>query len=1411
MIMTLKTKNLRWGNVRAVLISLLMAVMLACSLLAFIKPTSKTTSVNAKEIFTFGTTVDCQKNVAVDGVLPGTTGYKFSTSENETSILLADKMSGDFDISFVPISSQRGINDFERFYFLFSEEGTRLSFRVDFSPLSNGVLMKLTLSNNSTISKEIITEGSFSNLSNKPIKFSFDPDTMVIKTATGTVLADLQDPDTLATFNTVSAFEPFTEYSVEMRMADIKTGKKAQVVIFNIAGQSLAGQVLTDTANPVIVGAPVFDNAIVNQAYKLDTSIRTFDVIDGYKDTFNGRIEVLDYNNNPVQIVNNAFTPTSAQKYKISYIPVDLAGNEGDAYETSVIAFDAHPEIEFDYEFTSTDITIGKGAIINFPGVEAKSDLMVNSIPVVAKLTLNGEVVPAKQIDDVKDGFSYEFTRTGTYTLEYSAKDSANGEKKDSFTITVTNDKIFENFDLDTEYKKGANIDLTSVVVRGEENFASIFAVYPDGRTYKDFETLVLDIEGEYVITATAKTDGGATISETRYLNVKTDNAYLWEAVEGLTVTSNVTAPSYADYPYNGTKLTATRPLKTEYANVINLKDNTKDDLLFEAFVSPTEAGIKEINKIDFKFTDLYDEDNYIIVRLQWGVWEYYSEKTSVLSVRNEDYEFGLGEANPEFNNAHNIYYKYLLNSSLFGKVANANASYPSQKVSFYFDYETGKLYATPASTTDKTIKALIGDFTDTRFNYVGDNPFTGFTTGECKLTVGFSSLQAISANLMVLNIDGQSMSGQYNEDTTAPSVFVDFQGNQESNLPKAKVGEYFNIFGACARDITGGLINNVLTKVYKQVGDDEWVEIAKETTRFMPDAIGQYKIVYTATDTVGNVGTKEVIVEATDVIQDKVYIFSNQNPTNVIVGHEAKIYSGKMMGGSGALTEIMKLTLNGQEIAVDKYNCFTPTKAGTYVIEVQVKDYIGVSEVFRHNITATYADDAVLDEVTVPSAIRAGAAYELPKFTATAYSDAGATPVKVDTYIDGVLQTGTTYTPESAGQIILTAKHGEYELASYTIAVNKYDESVNKYISQFFYSNQPMEATTNGIVLKASEDAFIDVTEKISVDFIRTSFSVLDGDYAESFDYVITDSVDPTVKVTIRITRSTDKTSFMTLCGKQAEISGAFSPSGVRIDSELVYDNAKNNFTFAGISIGSITKLDNGKDFEGFPSGEVYIAMKVNGVEQPDDVASQKPVQLIIKNIAGQVITSTLKYDRGKPMIKILGENSRIEINEKIKVFPIVYYDFLSDIVSATVQVTAPGGTVLITGKPADQLYEVQATTFGTYTIIYDVRDSSGQFRQTRVAVQVANRQPPVITVDGTIPEAVKVGTEISIPSATVSASTQKYEFKIFTLSPWDEYLVNTTGKVKFDKVGTWYINYYAQDSGGVVSLKMFKVVVVA
>ena len=109
----------------------------------------------------------------------------------------------------------------------------------------------------------------------------------------------------------------------------------------------------------------------------------------------------------------------------------------------------------------------------------------------------------------------------------------------------------------------------------------------------------------------------------------------------------------YIEESRNGVLVQSKNAKRVYYEKAIDISDNTKDDLLFELQITPSESGTMELQQFLIRFEDWSDPDNYFeisLVNYPWGqsangivsvktdtVSQYRSTSYKVASIKDED------------------------------------------------------------------------------------------------------------------------------------------------------------------------------------------------------------------------------------------------------------------------------------------------------------------------------------------------------------------------------------------------------------------------------------------------------------------------------------------------------------------------------------------------------------------------------------------------------------------------------------------------------------------------------------------------------------------------------------------------------------------------------------------------------
>ena len=170
--------------------------------------------------------------------------------------------------------------------------------------------------------------------------------------------------------------------------------------------------------------------------------------------------------------------------------------------------------------------------------------------------------------------------------------------------------------------------------------------------------------------------------------------------------------------------------------------------------------------------------------------------------------------------------------------------------------------------------------------------------------------------------------------------------------------------------------------------------------------------------------------------------------------------------------------------------------------------------------------------------------------------------------------------------------------------------------------------------------------------------------------------------------------------------------------------------------------------------------------------------------NIAVQVIREVIVEDTVPPVITLIGSDPvTVEVNMS-------YTD-----AGATANDNYDGNIT----SSISTLNPVDITTVGSYTVTYDVIDSSGNVAiQVTRTVNVVDTTPPVITLIGSNPETVEVNTSYVDAGATATDNNDgNLTSSIVTVDPVD-----------ITTVGSYTVTYDVTDSNGNVAAQATRTV---
>ncbi len=1297
-------------------------------------------------------------------------GISIKTNKN-AGFSFSNNLYKEFDFEFRVVANQTGVADFSEIKFTFTETTTLRTFSVSFLAdfaFDGGNKPAVKVAIPQRTDRSVVKEATFSfdNQKDSTCRLSFDAREMVVYSYIGnakTAIMDLRDSSLFVRFyNSHAIYEYFNEYSVDAEF--IGVNGNAEILALKYNGQSLGGKPLVNTASSVICKFNNFINGVKNTEYTVPLDVLTYDVIDGFSDVFSGDIAVTSPSGEAVPLIDGKFIPDENGLYKITYTPVDSNGLHGVSESLFINVFSNSPEITLNYDFELFDgMEIGVGSDLLLPYATASSQL---NCDFAVDAFINGE-----KINIEKNGYSHTFDREGQTTVTYKAVDEYGNEISEDFTFNVTTSKPkFTVGEFDRVRVLGETFALPVANVGTETVNATL--VYPDGKTVRN-EVAVLDEQGDYALIY--EYDG----SEYEIgLHVKSVGSGLWVSDGSVSFEDNRSAPAYADDNYRGLAVAAhENETKIRYGKLINLTDNTLNDLLLELFIMPKEQDSYEFSVLDIVLTDSVNAEEQVTVRL---------ERITISDLYHYVcYASVCGNNNNEFSN------KKTIMTSFYGKFQN---NHPSQSVKIYYDNTTDRVYLSQIESAG-TLKGLLADLKDP--NTVGiNNVFNGFSSGMVTMEIVFYKLSAESANLMIISVDGQSMIPAENVDNVAPSIIVDYEGYSENEIPYGVVNNRYKIFDFSTSDILG-FVKETNVRVYKKTGNKK-VELKITDGAFLPTESGIYLIEYSAVDNSGNESAKtiSVIILNPNEIAELEYEFG-EFESSLQVGKEIVIPNGNVNG----LTE--KGTLTKEVLFNDKKvdligNSFLPVAAGVYKVRITLAEY-AYSKAFEKELAVSVSEVPIISLVNIPKVMVVGDRLDLSGISAVDYSSGQAVDKNFTISIDGTPLNDNYFVPTFEGLKNLTITvQGDNGNAVYSTDIRVVNPTTGEnFVENYFYTENVETALQHLSISFASQgDSNVSFVRKIDAENVLISFSLprVNAGFT-SLSVYLTDSVNLKEQIKFEVSKNSDGKTVFAINGKRNVLSvNAFSETS---ELQFIYSNKTKSFVDAkGNLLGAAYYTENGNDFNGFTSGAYYLRFEYKGAT------------LNVVKIANQMFGSMIFSDTTGPNIFFNDIEGEVLFGSKITLQPAIAFDVLGRVVETRVEVISPDGETVLSENDFSKEIEFTVTEYGSYVVAYIAKDSSNKTVRTEIDFNVYDRTKPELNIKGTVPSYAMAGKALKIPVAVATDNLDSdISVKIYYINTVGEIVEISSKEAVFPQSGDYVLIYYASDTAGNSAIKSYSI----
>lgn len=970
------------------------------------------------------------------------------------------------------------------------------------------------------------------------------------------------------------------------------------------------------------------------------------------------------------------------------------------------------------------------------------------------------------------------------------------------FSVGAAEKGVFQTVSpIEEYYEIGSTFEVPQATFSlGGENLRAQFVVYDPDREIITDRTFSLDKKGEYRVSYSAVVDG-KNYSE----NYSFQSARLTENVfsnpSNARTEMQASLPDYFGSDAEGIRITATSDGgSVDYSEVIDLRYNTKEDLLLSLAVAPEVKNTEELYQITITLTDIYDLTNTVKIVTYRGSWSNQYCFTRAAATRQTLAGLDGEEVKTEYRMGAGVSHSFAGNN-LAG----------CDRIEYYFDYAERALYVSPS--TDSVTGGLVIDFDDPR--YIADTLlWDGFTTGEVRMNISLQKLQTTPASIVVLNVNGNDLGGEVLPDGEGPVFDFSFGEYEEENLPHALAGKAYPLFPATAYDRVDGSIADadVSAEIYSVAEDGERTPVASGKESFTPETAGLYYVEYTASDKSGNAGKDGYYIRAEESLPPIALAEEYEVPASAYVGESFELPVFEVTGGSGQVRFGWTVTDGSGSVLGEDLPRVECASAGRYTVLLTAEDYIGQTFEKTYTVDVTVKQSPVIEVGYVPEYLISGVPYTFEDFSATDYyTQDSPTEAEKSIVVEYNGKTETladdyTFTPVLEGnademtvRFCAVSADGRYsDEKVYTVRlVDGVSGSGTVDFTRFFAAeNAAVQAGAENVEVTFSEDARVKYVNPFVANGVRATFDVIPekNDFGR-IDIYLTDSVEPSVQILLSIYKNTADTVQSRLAVNGGEpiyaVAGSFfGNTRSHFDLSFSMDTLYLMDRSGGSVITSVTETLSGRTFTGFPSRRCYVTFlfaEVNGESAVD-------IYTLGNNTFNDVGT-----DYAAPVLDLTKEiPSEVHFGEEIVVPWAVAADAVDPSVSVTVTVTC-GDAVLIDG--ADITREdlsVTVDSYSPYRIRYQTEDMFGRSTSRTYTVYPLDEETPVLQVEWELTQAER-GSTHSLPVASVTDNNEKdLTAKVFVQYPSGAYRLYAGNEITFEEAGRYLIRYFVWDESG-------------
>ena len=875
-----------------------------------------------------------------------------------------------------------------------------------------------------------------------------------------------------------------------------------------------------------------------------------------------------------------------------------------------------------------------------------------------------------------------------------------------------------------------------------------------------------------------------------RAASTSTD-ARMFVCSEGLEMEDAAFMPQYVydaydnmitQYNRTGLKVTVKEQgASFRYNSIVNLNDLSAGTDIFQILVAPEVQDALEINNIEFKLTDIYDESNFITIKASAFSGQAIKNLTEILVYDAEGEAFVMQSSETRAV------------SSWRGDVITLRDQAKTQVInpfSFSINPETLDFYIASthagADSILRTLKYKLGD------QETQGNRAVKFATNEVYVDVKINTLSAPDGSFWITKFLGKDLTGT---PFGAQNVNFIVEDTKDANevLPYGVVGMEYRI---PQTQVYAFGVEPMMTEI--SIIDELGKVFFPGKNAFTPKKEGKYIISYTA-PIYGTTVEHRIPLEVKKQYEHEI-VYEIEDMM-AISGETFIVNLGNASGGNGTLKTEVKLFQGETPIELKKSGSITyfiPV-TGTYTIKHYVSDYLQ-TKVYEQTITTI--EKCVFEEVYVPQYIMANRTYTLQKPVASIVKGGELIYAESEMYVNGVKADNLRLSVDESAVITFKAilEGVTYESKEYTV-VSKSDKASTYYLENFFdvKSGSILIDSTLGLQADAEGNAKADFLMPISNRNLLVAITpkqFLSGEAVVVFQDG--GNADKQIELSIKKNETLGGTT-ISANGEMIFVS-TDSLTGTTFNLSIGLDGSIYN---GETKIGKAAEWLSGYQFDGF-SEWVYVFIEMRNAGETSS--------LLMNKIGNQTI-SNQKSDRIAPYLELqreLPNNLYIKQNET-QIFPMAYaYDVLQGNAYIYLWVRDGEGNILFDDLMTED-YTFTAETLGEYWLgyyVYDREGKKGNENFFQVYIQVTTSTMPTVTLGSEIPTTVAVNTEFKIPTIQVNSSLET-KYYVYLIAPDYTNFKVEGNTVTFSQEGTYIIRIIGLDAEGNMVVKDNEVVV--